>query len=91
MVLNLTTAESIQVMIAYHSLLEHYEEQWALTPNEDHNQEREWYNETLSKIAHQVSDAIHEDTALKEYLSHQQDSSEHGVDVYDAIKYERTK
>lgn len=89
--LELTTAEGMHLLIAYSNLIHQYEEKWAQSPNEDHKQEREWYNDTLSRIAKQVSSAIHEDADLKHYLSQKQDDSEGGVDVYTAIEYERTR
>ena len=91
MVLNLTTAESIQVMIAYHDLLNKYEEQWKQKPTEDHQQEREWYRDTLSKIATAVSDALHEDTDLTNYLALEQTDEDGSVDLYSAFQYEHTK
>lgn len=89
--LELTTSEGMHLLIAYSNLIHQYEEKWAQSPNEDHKQEREWYNDTLSRIAKQVSSAIHEDTDLQHYLSSQQTDPNGSVDVYTAIEYEHTK
>jgi len=63
--LQLTTSEAMQVMVAYHELLNQYENHWAKSPTEDHTQEREWYNETLKNIAESVSQAIFQDENRK--------------------------
>lgn len=88
--LNLTTAEAMQVLVAYHELLNQYEVHWAKNPHEDHTQEREWYSETLKNIAEPVSQAIFKDEDIRNYLASEQTEDGQIVTVESVIAFERT-
>ena len=87
--LELTTAEAMQVMVAFHELMQTYETHWAKSPDEDHTQEREWYNETLEKIAEPTSKAIFADDNLRAFMASEQTTEGQMVTVESVIKWER--
>ena len=89
--LELTTAEAMQVMVAFHELMHNYETHWANSPDEDHTQEKEWYNETLQKIAEPTSKAIFADEDLRTFMASEQTTEGQMVTVESVIKWERER
>lgn len=88
--LHVSTAEAMQILVAYHELLNQYETHWAKNPTEDHTQEREWYNETLKNIAEPVSQAIFKDENIRNYLASEQTEDGQVITVESVIQFERT-
>lgn len=89
--LELTTTEAMQVLVAYHELLQQYERVWAHTPDEDHTEERQWYEQTLQKIAEPTSKAIFADEDLRTYIASQQTEEGQMVTVESVIKWDKER
>lgn len=89
--LELTTTEAMQVLVAYHELLQQYERVWAQTPDEDHTEERQWYEQTLQKIAEPTSQAIFADEDLRTYIASQQTEEGQMVTVESVIKWDKER
>ena len=87
--LELTTTEAMQVLVAYHELLQQYERVWAQTPDEDHSEERGWYEQTLQKIAEPTSQAIFADENLRSFISSQQTEDGQIVTVESVIAFDK--
>lgn len=86
--LELTTAEAMQLLVAYHELLRQYENVWAQTPDIDHTDEREWYEQTLQKIAEPTSKAIFADEGIQNFLTRSEDDI---VTVEDVIRFDKER
>lgn len=89
--LHVSTAEAMQILVAYHEIMNQYENHWAQHPDEDHTQEREWYHETLKNIAESVSEAIFADEDIKNYIASEQSEVGQSCTVESVIRFERTK
>lgn len=89
--LELTTTEAMQLLVAYHELLQQYERVWALSPDEDHTEEREWYEQTLQKIAEPTSKAIFADEGIRNYIASQQTEAGEMVTVESVIKFDKER
>ena len=87
--LELTTAEAMQVLVAYHELMSQYERVWANEPDVDHSQEREWYEQTLQKIAEPTSKAIFADEGIRNFITSQQTEVGDVVTVESVLAFER--
>lgn len=86
--LELSTAEAMQVLVAYHELLRQYENVWAQTPDIDRTEEREWYEQTLQKIAEPTSKAIFADEGIQNFLTRSEDDI---VTVEDVIRFDKER
>lgn len=89
--LELTTTEAMQVLVAYHELLQQYERVWSQAPDEDHTEERQWYEQTLQKIAEPTSKAIFADEDLRTYIASQQTEEGQMVTVESVIKWDKER
>lgn len=89
--IELSTAEAMQVLVAYHELLSQYERIWVNEPDVDHSQEREWYEQTLQKIAEPTSQAIFADESLRTYIASQQTEEGQMVTVESVIKWDKER
>ena len=87
--LELSTAEAMQVLVAYHELLSQYERIWANEPDVDHSQEREWYDQILQKIAKPTSKAIYADEKIRDYIASQQTEVGEIVRVESVLAFEK--
>lgn len=86
--LELTTAEAMQLLVAYHELLRQYENVWAQTPDIDRTDEREWYEQTLQKIAEPTSKAIFADEGIQNFLTRSEGEI---VTVEDVIRFDKER
>lgn len=86
--LELTTAEAMQLLVAYHELLRQYENVWAQTPDIDRTEEREWYEQTLQKIAEPTSKAIFADEGIQNFLTRAEGEI---VTVEDVIRFDKER
>lgn len=86
--LELTTAEAMQLLVAYHELLRQYENVWSQSPDEDHTDEREWYEQTLQKIAEPTSKAIFADEGIQDFLTRAEGEI---VTVEDVIRFDKER
>lgn len=86
--LELTTAEAMQLLVAYHELLRQYENVWAQTPDIDRTEEREWYEQTLQKIAEPTSKAIFADEGIQDFLTRAEGEI---VTVEDVIRFDKER
>lgn len=87
--IELSTAEAMQVLVAYHELLSQYERIWANEPDVDHSQEREWYEQTLQKIAKPTSEAIFADENIRTFIASQQTEVGDIVTVESVLAFEK--
>ena len=87
--IELSTAEAMQVLVAYHELLSQYERIWANEPDVDHSQEREWYDQILQKIAEPTSEAVHADENIRTFLSSKQTEMGEIVTVESVLAFEK--
>lgn len=92
--LTLSTVEALQVLVAFNELMQRYEAHWALQ-DEDHQdgiaQEREWYNETLQKIASAASDSLQQNPDVENYIASQQTEDGQMVTVESIIAFMKGK
>ena len=87
--IELSTAEAMQVLVAYHELLSQYERVWSNEPDVDHSQEREWYEQTLQKIAEPTSEAIFADENIRTFIASQQTEVGNIVTVESVLAFEK--
>lgn len=89
--IELSTAEAMQVLVAYHELMSQYERVWANEPDVDHSQEREWYEQTLQKIAEPTSKAIFADEEIRNFIASEQTEVGNIVTVESVIKFDKER
>ena len=87
--IELSTTEAMQVLVAYHELLSQYERIWANEPDVDYSQEREWYEQTLQKIAEPTSKAIFADEEIRNFITSQQTEVGDIVTVESVLAFEK--